>query len=144
MMSMHIALYCGHENEYREIREGTKRESSVAQNEFKVLDRFGTIIQTTNSQQEAQKVSKKNIGSSIVRTSGATATVPLNGRQRRVPADFFNTDHSPIHDEDGAAHRLHYEEGVAEEDITQEMIQQYEMEMEESEMNDSEDAWKYM
>jgi hypothetical protein len=69
--------------------------------------------------------------------------VVLKGQKRRVPSDFQNTDHSPIHDTDGAAHRLHYDEGVAEEDITPELIAQYEAEMEEMDSGDSEDAWKY-
>ena len=143
VMSLMIALYCGHENEYREMREGTtKQESTKQQNEFKVLDRFGTIIQSTNSQHEAERVSNKNIGSSIVRTAGATANVTLKGQKRKVPSDFQNSDHSPIHDKDGAAHRLVYEEGVNPEDVTAEMIAQYEAEQEELD-SDDENSWLY-
>ena len=143
MMSLHIALYCGHENEYREMREGgNKQESTKQQNEFKILDRFGTIIQTTNSQQEAERVSKKSIGSSIVRTAGATATVNLKGiGKRKVPADRQNTDFSHIHDEDGSAHRLHYEEGVPAEEITPELVAEYEAEQEG--LEDDENSWLY-
>ena len=142
-MALHIALYCAHENEYREMREGTqKQESTKSQNEFKILDRFGTIIQTTNSQQEAQRVSKKNLGSTIVRTAGTTAMAPIAGKQRRVPSDFQNTDWSPIHDGDGTASKL-YDEGFEPEEITPELIQQYEAEQEMMEDN-SEEAWKYM
>lgn len=143
-MALHIAHYCAHENEYREMREGSKKQDSTKQqNEFKILDRFGTIIQTTNSQNEAERVSKKNIGSSIVRTAGATANVQLKGLgKRKVPADFQNTDHSPIHDEDGSAHRLVYEEGIDPEDVTAEMIQQYEAEQEGIE-EDTENSWMY-
>ena len=141
-MAIHIALYCAHENEYREMREGThKQESKTAQNEFKVLDRFGTIIQTTNSQQEAQKVSKKNIGSSIVRTSGATATVPLGGKQRKVPSDFQKSEWSPVHDGTGTASKL-YDEGYEAEEITSELMQQYEAEQEGLD-SDDENSWLY-
>ena len=144
MMSLHIAVYCGHENEYREMREGTtKQQSTQGQNEFKILDRFGTMIHSTNSQNEAERVSNKNIGSSIVRTAGATANVTLKGiGKRKVPSDFQNTDHSPIHDKDGSAHRLVYEEGVAPEDVTSEMIQEYEAEQEGLD-EDTENAWMF-
>lgn len=142
VMSLMIALYCAHENEYREMREGTsKPESKTAQNEFKVLDRFGTIIQTTNSQQEAQKVSKKNIGSSIVRTSGATATVPLGGKQRKVPSDFQNSEWSPVHDGTGTASKL-FDEGYDAEEITSELIQQYEADQEGLD-SDDENSWLF-
>lgn len=143
MMSLHIALYCGHENEYREIREGTtKQESTKQQNEFVIRDRFGTMIHATNSQQEAERVSKKNIGSSIVRTAGATATVNLKGLgKRRVPADRQNTDYSPVFDGDGPAARMH-EEGFEPEEITPELIQEWEAEQEAME-DDSDEAWKY-
>jgi hypothetical protein len=141
-MSLHIALYCGHENEYREMREGTsKQESTKQQNEFKILDRFGTIIQSTNSQHEAERVSKKNIGSSIVRTAGATAVVNLKGiGKRRVPSDLQNSDWSPVFDGDGTAARMH-EDGMSPEEITPEAIQQYEIDMEE--MEDDENSWLY-
>jgi len=143
MMALHIALYCGHENEYREMREGTSQQESTKQkNEFKVLDRFGTIVQTTNSQQEAERVSKKNIGSSIVRESGATAIVNLKGvGKRRVPSDFQNSDYSPVFDGTGTASKM-YEEGIAPEEITPEAIALYEAEMEEAE-SDDQNAWLY-
>ena len=143
MMSLHIALYCGHENEYREMREGTaKQESTKQQNEFKVLDRFGTIIQSTNSQHEAERVSNKNIGSSIVRTAGATANVQLKGvGKRKVPADNQNTDYSPVFDGDGTARQM-YEDGFDPEAITPEAIQQYESEQDDAE-SDDQNAWMY-
>jgi hypothetical protein len=143
MMSLHIALYCGHENEYKEMREGTnKQESTKQQNEFKVMDRFGTIIQSTNSQHEAERVSKKNIGSSIVRTAGATATVNLKGLgKRKVPSDFQNSDWSPVHDGNGTAARM-FEDGIPAEEITPEAMQAYEAG--ESEVDaDDENSWLY-
>jgi hypothetical protein len=143
MMSLHIALYCGHENEYREMREGNnKQESTKQQNEFKVLDRFGTIIQSTNSQHEAERVSNKNIGSSIVRTAGATATVNLKGLgKRKVPADRQNTDYSPVFDGEGTASRM-YEDGIEPELITPEAIAQYEADQAELD-SDDENSWLY-
>jgi hypothetical protein len=143
MMSLHIALYCGHEAEYREMREGTsKQESTKQQNEFKILDRFGTIIQTTNSQHEAERVSKKNIGSSIVRTAGATATVNLKGLgERKVPSDFQNSEYSPVFDGNGTASRM-YEDGIDPELITPEAIAQYEADQAELD-SDDENSWLY-
>ena len=141
-MALHIALYCAHENEFREMREGKTQTSTQSQNEFKVLDRFGTIIQSTNSQHEAERVSNKNIGSSIVRTAGATAMVNLKGvGKRRVPADNQNTDFSPVFDGHGTASRM-YEDGIAPEEITPEAIQQYEAEQEELD-SDDENSWLY-
>ena len=141
-MALHIALYCAHENEYREMREGTKQKSTETQNEFKVLDRFGTMIQSTNSQHEAERVSKKNMGSSIVRTAGATATVNLKGiGKRKVPADNQNTDYSPVFDGNGTARQM-YEDGISPEDITPEAVQQYEAEMEGMD-SDDENSWLF-
>jgi hypothetical protein len=143
MMAIHIALYCGHENEYKEMREGgNKQESTKQQNEFKVLDRFGTIIQSTNSQHEAERVSKKNIGSSIVRTAGATATVNLKGLgKRKVPSDFQNSEYSPVFDGNGTASRM-YEDGIDPELITPEAIAQYEADQAELD-SDDENSWLY-
>ena len=143
IMSVMIALYCGHEGEYREIREGIKPRSTdtAGMNEFRVLDRFGSIKLVTTSQKEAEVTAKKHIGAQIVRTAGATAMVKLAGRKQKVPADFQNTDHSPIHDGDGPAHRLVYEEGFAPEDVTSEVIAQYEAQMEEE--TEDPNAWMY-
>ena len=142
VMALLIAVYCGHEGE-----EGSRQRARSAApqpnaNHFKIVDRFGTIIATTTSQNEAQRVSKKHMGSSIIREAGATANVTLAGRKRQVPADLQNTDFSPVHDKPGTAHDLYHEEGVAAEDITPEMMQEYEAEQELIE--NSEDAWKYL
>jgi hypothetical protein len=137
-----IALYCGHEGEVRSRQEGKSKKVDKDLITFHVKDRFDTIVLTTNSQTEAETYAKKHIGSTIERDSGATAHVTIGGRKFKVPADFQNTDHSPIHDKTGTAHRLHYEEGVAEEDITPEMIQEAE-EMEQANEDDPE-AWKYV
>ena len=137
-----IALYCGHEGQVRERREGTRKTVDPQANKFFVLDRFGTIMLETTSQAEAERMSKKHIGTQITRQAGATANVILGGRKRQVPADLQNTDFSPIFDKPGTAHDLYHDEGVAPEDITPEMMQEYEAEQELIE--NSEDAWKYL
>lgn len=136
-----IALYCGTEGEARARREGKPKKVNENANNFKVKDRFGTVIAETTSQQQAEHLSKKHVGSYIDREAGATAMITIAGRRAKVPADYANTDHSPIHDKTGTAHRLHYEEGVEEELITAEMIADFE-EAEESNEADP-DAWKY-
>lgn len=139
VMAIMIALYCGHEGELSQ-RQNSKAHAPAADaNKFKILDRFGTIIAETTSQNEAQRVSKKHVGSTIERTASATANVTLAGRKFKVPADLQNTEHSPIHDKQGAAHRLHYEEDVPEELITPEMIAEFEENEEDTSNNP--DAW---
>ncbi len=142
-MAIHIALYCAHENEFRDIREGKDHKASESRvsNTFIVYDRFGSVKLETTSQKEAEITAKKHIGGQIVRNSGATAMVKIAGRKQQVPSDYQNSDFSPIHDGDGAAHYLHYEEGIPAEEITSEMIQEYEAQME-AESEDV-DAWKY-
>lgn len=141
VMALMIALYCGHEGEMGRRQEERSKAVDPTANQFKILDRFGTIIATTSSQNEAERVSKKHMGSMIVRESGATASVTLAGRKHKVPADYANTDFSPVHDKPGTARDLHYEEGISAEDITPELIAEYEAEQEQIE--NSEDAWKY-
>jgi hypothetical protein len=139
-----IAIYCAHEAEVRERQDGNKKPAAETEaNKFYVKDRFGTIMAETNSQNEAQRISKKHVGTSIERVAGATAMVTLAGRKRKVPADFANTDFSPIHDKTGTAHRLHYEEDVPAEDITPELVQAYDDMMEDETNNQDPDAWKY-
>jgi hypothetical protein len=140
-----IAVYCAHETEVRERQEGTRQPQKVFDsNSFQIVNRLGAIITQTNSQAEAERLSKKHIGSSIVRTAGATASIVLAGASRRVPADLQNTDHSPVHDKQGSAHRLHYEEDVPAEDITSERIAEFEAEEEAQEQDEDADAWKYV
>lgn len=135
-----IALYCGTEGETRARREGKPSAVPEDANMFYIKDRFDTIIETTSSQNHAEQLSKKHIGSTITRKSGATATTVLMGKKRKVPADFANTDFSPIHDKTGGAHRLYYEEGMDAEDITPEEVRAFE-EQEEIDANNDPDAW---
>lgn len=143
IMSLMIALYCGHEGEYREIREGIKPKNTdtTGMNEFTILDRFGSVKLRTTSQKEAEVTAKKHIGAQIIRTPGATAIVNIAGQKRKVPSDYYNTDWSPIHDGDGAAHHLVYEEGYQPEEVTPELIAQYESEQQEE--SEDPNAWMY-
>lgn len=136
-MGFMIALYCSHEGEFSERRNKPTPMRSDA-NEFIVLNRESVVLLKTNSQTEAERFSKKIIGSSIVRKSGAKADIVLKGKTVKVPADFQNTVWSPVHDGDGTARKL-YEEGHSPEEIDSEMIAEYESQQEEIE-NDPE-AW---
>lgn len=140
--SLMIAIYCAHEAEVRERQDGNKKPQEEGEaNKFYIKDRFGTIIAETTSQTQAQMIAKKHVGCTIERVAGATASIILAGRKRKVPADFQNTEYAPVHDKKGTAHRLHYEEDVPAEEITPEMIREFE-EAEEDNPNDPE-AWKY-
>lgn len=141
--SLMIALYCGHEGEQRSRRESTARPVAEDANHFYVKDRFGSIVLETTSQVEAERSAKKYIGSSIERQAGALATIPRGDRKVKVPADYQNTDHSPVHDRHGTAHRLHYEQGMSEEEITPEAIAEAEAAEDEQLENDPE-AWRYI
>lgn len=141
VMALMIAIYCLHEGEINQRQQDRDKKPDPTRNSFKIVDRFNTIIATTTSQNEAERISKKHIGSSIDRTAAATANITLAGKKRKIPSDFANTDFSPIHDKMGTAHRLHYDEDVAEEDITPEMIA--EAEAEEEEVENDPDAWRF-
>jgi hypothetical protein len=148
-----IALYCGHEGEIYDRQQGIKRDGGEGgePNEFVVKDRNGVVQLKTTSQHEAETRSKNIIGSQIVRKSSATADLvrmqrnkdgQLEKKSIKIPADFQNTAYSPIHDAEGSAHKLHYEENKYEEEINSEMIAEYEEQQEEIE-NDP-NAWMYL
>lgn len=126
-MALMIAVYCAHEGEYNDKRK-TQTAKPPSANKFIVTNRYGTLLLETTSQQQAEMMSAKVHGSQIQRISGASATLHVKGETRRVPADMYNTPYSPVHDKDGIAHRLHYEEEVPAELIDQEMIRQFEEE----------------
>lgn len=141
MDALMIALYCGHENEFKQMREGTQKlpaESNA--NLFEIKDRFGSIVGSTNSQKEAEAIAKRNFGSFTERTSGAKAFIVLNGKKREVPSDFQNSDWSPVHDGDGMARQM-YEDGWEPEDISPEAIAEAEAMVEL--VQESPDAWMY-
>lgn len=140
VMALLIAHYCGHEGETNE-RQQPKKEIPADANQFNILDRWGTKIAQTNSQNEAQRISKKHPGSSIQRIAGASGMVQMAGKKFKVPIDLYNSEHSPIHDKEGTAHKLHYDEGIPEDEITPEMIAEFDEQQEEMENNP--EAWKY-
>lgn len=136
-----IALYCGHENEYRQMREGKTVEAATSKvNLFEIKDRFGTVVGVTNSQKEAESIAKRHLGSFTDRQSGAKSFTFVKGEKRPVPSDFQNSDWSPIHDGEGTAREL-YEDGWEPEAITPEAIREVEEQMEVAESNP--DAWLY-
>lgn len=137
-----IALYCAHENEVRDISEGKVKEPGESKaNIFEIKDRFGTVIETTTSQKEAQAIAKKHLGSITERTNASTATVMIRGKKRKVPADFFNTEYSPVHDGDGTVRQM-YEDGWEPEDLTPEVVAEYEAQREA--LEEDPEAWKYV
>jgi hypothetical protein len=141
LMALMIALYCGHEGEDSE-RRGSRPLAEIPNvNRFKVYDRNNVLQVETTSQNQAEAMSRKIIGSRIERIMGATATLQIGQRKLPVPADFQNTAHSPIHDKDGIASRLHYEEGIPEELITPEMVAQFEES--ETDMESDSNSWLY-
>jgi hypothetical protein len=144
IMAFLIALYCGREAEARDRREGRiKKPEDTEHNTFHIINRLGTVIDTTTSQSEAERLAKKHIGTSIVRQAGATATAVLAGTKRKVPADFQSTDFSPIHDRQGTAHKMVYDEGVDAEDVTPEAIAEFEANEEALETVSDEGAWRW-
>jgi hypothetical protein len=141
LMALHIALYCGHEGEVKENQSGKKEPAEGKANIFEIKDRFGTMIASTTSQNEAQRIAKQHLGAVTERTNTSTANVTIKGKKRKVPSDFFNTDYSPIHDGDGTAHRMYYDENMEAEDITPEAIAEFEAQQEAIE--ESPNAWLY-
>ena len=142
LMALHIALYCGHEGEIKENQSGKKEPGESKANIFEIKDRFGTILATTTSQNDAQRIAKQHLGSVTERIATATTTVTLAGKKRKVPSDFQNTDFSPIHDGDGTAHRMYYDEGIEDIEITPEAIADYDAQQEA--LEEAPDAWMYV
>jgi hypothetical protein len=138
-MAIHIALYCGHEGEESQRQQAKSKEVPAEANHFKILDRWGTMIAETTSMNESQRISGKHPGSTIVRTSGATATVTLAGTKHKIPSDYQSTDVA-VYEIHGTAKKM-YEEGVQPEDMTPEAMAEFEDAQEELE-NDPE-SWKW-
>lgn len=140
VMALLIAEYCAHEGEFQEKRGEAKKKVADGSNTFQILDRNGVIQGETHSQVEAERQSKKIIGSSIRRTAGAKADIVVKGMKIKVPADFQNTEYSPVHDGEGT-HRKMFEDGMGAEEITPEAVAEYEAQQEALEENP--DAWMY-
>lgn len=144
-----IALFCGHEGEVIERREGARKEvpGATEPNRFRVLDRNGVVMHEGNDQRIAELASAKIVGSQIERTATATAELVRMSRASgekkkvRIPADFQNTEFSPVYDKPGTAKKLNEEEGIPPEAITPEMIAEFE-EQEEARENDP-NSWMY-
>lgn len=141
VMALLIALYCGTEGEYKEMQKEQKPQPGEdGSNRFEIRAKDGGVIATTSSQNEAQRVAKRHLGTTIVRVGvAATGTARIAGQKRKVPIDFQSSDYSPIHDGEGTAHQMFYEEGIPAEEITPEAIQQYEADMEAAEEDPT--AW---
>lgn len=140
VMALMIALFCLHEGEVQE-RRSKPHEVPADANKFIVRDRNGVIVYEGTSMQQAEVTAKKIIGSQIERISGARAKLRMGGKTFDVPADNQNTAFSPVHDKEGTASRLHYDEDVPAELITPEMIQEYDERQQD--LEEDPDAWMY-
>ena len=140
VMAFMIALYCGHEGEFEQMRS---KPSSVHANSnmFKVMDRNGVIMMETNDMESAERFCSKRIGSYIERESKATAKLDVGGKVIDVPSDFQNTAYSPIHDKDGSRRQM-YDDGIPAEMIDYESVSAYEAQQDLI-SSSSDDAWKY-
>ena len=149
VMSMMIALYCGHEGEFEERRQ---RPATAAKdiNNYIVYSQGAEGIPVklyeSSSPFEADKFSKRRIGSWIVNEHGAMADLKFKTKDGdktvRVPADFQNTAFSPVHDRAGTRHQM-FDEGIPAEMIDAESAAEYDARQEEEQSNDNE-AWKYV
>jgi hypothetical protein len=98
-------------------------------------------MKETTSQREAEVSAYKIIGSTIERQTGATATINFKNKVVKIPADYANTDFSPVYDKEGSARKIHEDEGVEAEYITPEMVAAFD---ERQEIDESDpEAWKY-
>ena len=140
VMALMIAVYCGHEGEMSERHAKPKIQAADA-NKFFVFNREKVLMLETTSQHHAEVFSKKIIGSFIERTAGAMAIMRIGNKGIPVPSDFQNTAFSPVHDKNGTASRLHYDEDVPAELITPEMVAEYDARQEE--LEEDPNAWMY-
>ena len=149
-MSFMIALYCGHEGEFEERRQ-KPTAPKVDQNNYIVYkmefdlgigQQIPVKLFESNSPYEAEKFSKRRIGSYIVNEHGAMADLVVKGRKIRVPADFQNTAYSPIHDKDGPQRQM-FEEGYPAEMINSQTSAEFDANREEEDEPNDNDAWKW-
>jgi hypothetical protein len=157
VMAMMIAIYCGHEGEFQEIRQ---RPSSVAKDrnnyivyKMQVMDGMQIPVKLFQSASpfEAEQFSKKRIGSYIVNEHGAMADLVLKRKndqgelvevKKRVPADFQNTAYSPIHDKPGTRQRM-FDEGIPAEMIDSQSVGEFESRQEDEELVNDSESWKW-
>ena len=149
VMAFAIALYCGHEGEFEE-----KRQKPTAgpkdQNNYIVYTRGveGMPVECFRSASpfEAEKFSKKKIGSWIVNEHGAMADLKISKKGEmktvRVPADFQNTAYSPIFDKPGTRQRM-FDEGIPAEMIDSQSAAEFDAREQEEEANSDAESWKW-
>jgi hypothetical protein len=147
-MSFMIALYCGHEGEFEERRqrpaEAAKDQNTYIVYKMQIADGMQIPLELyrSNSPFEADRFSKKQIGSWIVNEHGAMADLVVNGKKIRVPADCQNTAFSPIHDRPGTRQQM-FREGTPAEMIDSDSVAEYDARQEEEEMVGDSDSWKW-
>jgi hypothetical protein len=148
VMSFAIALYCGHEGEFEERRQ-RPQESAKDQNKYivyaKGVDGIDVKQFESASPFEAEKFSKRKIGSWIVNEHGAMADLKIKTKAGektfRVPSDFQNTAYSPVHDAQGRRRQM-FDEGIPAELIDSQTEAEYGARLEEEESSDDH-SWKY-
>jgi hypothetical protein len=148
VMAMMIAIYCAHEGEFQEVRQ---RPSTALKDSNNYIvykmglgsgQKFPIELFRSASPFEAEKFSKKQIGSWIVNEHGAMADLVVNGKKIRVPADFQNTAFSPIHDRTGTRQQM-FREGTPAEMIDSDSVAEYDARQEDEEMVGDSDSWKW-
>lgn len=151
-ISFLIALYCAHEGEFGEGRQ-KPAAASKDQNCYVVYKvELGNPVELfrSSSPHEAERFSKKRIGSYIVNEHGAMADLVMKTRKDgqlverkvRVPSDFQNSSYSPIHDKPGTRQDM-FDDGIPAEMINSQSVAEYEGRREEEDEASSEDAWKW-
>ena len=105
-----------------------------------------TKVYESSSPFEAEKFSKKRIGSWIVNEHGAMADLKIKTKAGektvRVPADFQNTGFSPIHDRPGSRQQM-FDEGYPAEMIDSQSVGEFEARQEEEELVNDSESWKW-
>jgi hypothetical protein len=150
-MSFMIALYCAHEGEFEEKRTKPSAAKSEQNNYIvygKGLEGMPVKMFESASPFEAERFSKRRIGSWIVNEHGAMADLVLKRKNEkgeweektmRVPSDFQNSAYSPIHDKPGTRQQM-FDEGMPAEFINSQSVAEYEARQEDDE---STGDWRY-
>ena len=148
VMSFLIALYCGHEGEFEERRQKPAAAKGDQNNyivyKMQIADGMQIPVEQYRSSSpfEAEKFSKRQIGSWIVNEHGAMADLVVKGKKVRVPADFQNTAYSPIHDKPGTRQQM-FDEGIPAEMIDLQSAQEFDSRQEDEEATNDAESWKY-
>lgn len=157
VISVMIALYCGHEGEFEERRqkpaETAKDQNNYIVYKMQVADGMQIPVELfrSASPHEAETFSKKRIGSYIVNEHGAMADLVMKRKnekgelvetKKRVPADFQNTSYSPIFDKPGTRQQM-FDEGIPAEFIDSQTAADYDSRHDREEVMSDADSWKY-